>query len=451
MPNSVETQLIEYKREFCDSLIKDVVGFLNCSSGGHIYVGIDNEGNVYGVNSVDNEQLRIINSIRDTIFPSTLGLFDVLTEEKDGKDIIHIIISSGNEKPYCIQNKGMTPKGCYIRVGTSAQPMTQVQIEELYSRRTRNTLKNIVSHHQDLTFEQLKIYYQERGLTLNNNFAKNLDLLTDDGKYNYIAYLLADKNATSIKVAKYWGKDKLNLREYKEYGFCSLIKATKSVLEKLEVENTVSAKITYTERQERTLWDPKAIKEAVINFIVHNDYTREVPPLFEIYSDRLEITSYGGLVEGLSREEFFNGVSMPRNRELMRIFKDLELVEHIGSGMSKILSSYSKEHFEFMEHFLRISIPFEKSFDKDIIDEEILQSSEESMVQSSEESVEQRIKTKDEILNIMSNKPTITALQISQILGVSQRAIEKQIKNLKEEGRLKRIGSTKSGQWNVIK
>ena len=330
MLNSTETNTIEYKREYSDTILKDVIGFLNYSMGGHIYVGIENDGTVYGINNADEIQLKIINVIRDSIQPSTLGLFDVLVEQKEAKNILHIIISSGNEKPYYIKSKGMTPQGCFLRVGSSSQQMTDNQISELYTKRTRNTLKNIVSHHQDLTFEQLKIYYQEKGLTLNNNFAKNLDLLTDDGKYNYIAYLLADKNATSIKVAKYWGTDKLKLREYKEYGYCSLIKATKAVLEKLDVENAVSTNVTYSGREERPLWNTDAVKEAVINFIVHNDYTREVPPLFEIYSDRLEITSYGGLVEGLSKEEFFSGVSMPRNRELMRIFKDLDLVVENG-------------------------------------------------------------------------------------------------------------------------
>ena len=152
MANQIETNTIEYKREFSDTLIKDVIGFLNYSLGGHLYVGIDDDGSVLGVENADDVQLRITNSLRDSIFPSTLGLFDVIIEQQENKDIIHIIVSSGNEKPYCLTSKGMTPKGCFVRVGSSSQPMTQNQIEELYSKRTRNTLKNIVSHRQDLTF-----------------------------------------------------------------------------------------------------------------------------------------------------------------------------------------------------------------------------------------------------------------------------------------------------------
>jgi len=98
-------------------------------------------------------------------------------------------------------------------------------------------LGKIKSHRQDLTFEQLKIYYEARGLKLNEQFASNLELLTEDGYYNYVAYLMADSNGTSIKVAKYDGLNKVHLIENNEYGYCSLIKATKSVLDKLELEN----------------------------------------------------------------------------------------------------------------------------------------------------------------------------------------------------------------------
>jgi predicted HTH transcriptional regulator len=122
------------------------------------------------------------------------------------------------------------------------------------------------------------------------------------------------------------GNDRINLIENNEYGYCSLIKATKNILDKLDIENTTFAKITPKERIEKTLWDKIAIREGVINAIIHNDYTNEIPPKFEIFDDRLEITSAGGLPVGLSKEEFFSGVSNPRNRKIMRIYKDLGMV-----------------------------------------------------------------------------------------------------------------------------
>lgn len=169
-------------------------------------------------------QLKIADRIKNNILPSTMGLFDIVTEVIEEVSVIKILVSSGLEKPYYIKSQGMSPSGCFTRVGTSTQPMTTAMIDELYAKRIHATLRNIQSPRQDLSFSQLKIYYQERGLELNQRFANTLELLTPDGKYNYIAYLLADENGVSIKVAKYAGADKVDLIENEEYRYCSLIK-----------------------------------------------------------------------------------------------------------------------------------------------------------------------------------------------------------------------------------
>lgn len=194
--------------------------------------------------------------------PSTLGLFDIVTEYIGNVAVTKIIISSGPEKPYYIKSKGMSPNGCYMRLGTSTQPMSTALIDEFYAKRIHTTLRNIPSPRQDLTFAQLKIYYQERGLELNARFANTLELFTPEGKYNYIAYLLADENGVSIKVAKYAGTDKVDLIENEEYGYCSLIKATNHVLEKMKIENVTKAKVTNTKRIEKNLIEPVPLREA---------------------------------------------------------------------------------------------------------------------------------------------------------------------------------------------
>lgn len=115
---------------------------------------------------------------------------------------------------------------------------------------------------------QLKIFYQERGFALNDRFANTLELLTPDGKYDYVAYLLADENGVSIKVAKYAGTDKVELIENEEYGYCSLIKATNQVLERLRIENVTKTRVTSTRRVEQNLVEPVALREAVVNAII---------------------------------------------------------------------------------------------------------------------------------------------------------------------------------------
>jgi predicted HTH transcriptional regulator len=186
---NTETNRIEYKQELTDDLEKEAVAFLNYREGGLMYIGVTKEGFPIGVTDMDGDMLKIKDRLRHNILPSCMGLFDICVEKLEGKDIIKIIFASGMEKPYYIKKQGMSEKGCYIRVGTAAEPMPVKMIESLFAKRTRNTLGRIKSPQQRLTFEQLKIYYEGVGKTLNLQFASNLELLTEDGAYNYVGYL----------------------------------------------------------------------------------------------------------------------------------------------------------------------------------------------------------------------------------------------------------------------
>ena len=352
-----ESYRLELKLTLTDSLEKEVVAFLNSREGGVIYIGIADNGVAQGVENSDAIQLQIKDRLKNNIHPTCMGLFDIIGEEISNKEVIKIIVASGPEKPYYLKKQGMSEKGCFIRVGTAAEPMPGRMIENLFARRTRNSIGKIRSNQQKLKFEQLKIYYEESGKLLNSRFAANLGLQTEDGAFNYVAFLMSDINSMSIKVAKYRGKNRVHLIENNEYGYCSIIKATKQVLDKIELENKTKSRITSKERVDTRLWNAIALREAIINAMVHNDYSNEVPPKFEIFDDRIEITSAGSLPDLLSQEEFFEGFSIPRNQEMMRIFKDLELVEHLGSGVPRILEAYPKECFRFTENFLRMTFP----------------------------------------------------------------------------------------------
>ena len=358
---NTETNRIENKEQLNEDFEQEVIAFLNYKEGGIIYVGIRKNGQVVGVQDVDLTQLQVKDRIKNNIQPSTLGLFDVVVETIDNKEVIKVVISSGTEKPYYLRKKGRTPEGCYIRVGSSKERMTERMIDDMYSRRIKNTLKEIDSPRQELTFNQLKIYYEEHGLKLNDNFLQNLDLLTSEGKYNYNAFLLADENNVSIKLVKYLGTNKMDLVENQEYGYRCLITATQKILDRLDTENTVYAKIEYKGRKEVEMIDKAALKEAVIKAVVHNDYSYGKSPIIELYSDRIEITSAGGLPQELSQEEFLEGVTAPRNKELIRVFKDVELIENIGSGVLRILDAYDKSCFKFMDHFLRVSFKYREN------------------------------------------------------------------------------------------
>ncbi len=445
---NTETNRIENKEQLNEDFEQEVIAFLNYKEGGIIYIGINKTGQVVGVQDADLTQLQIKDRIKNNIQPSTLGLFDVIVETIDNKEVIKVIISSGTEKPYYLRKKGRTPEGCYIRVGSSKERMTERMIDDMYSRRIKNTLKEIDSPRQELTFNQLKIYYEEHGLKLNDNFLQNLDLLTSEGKYNYNAFLLADENNVSIKLVKYLGTNKMDLVENQEYGYRCLITATQKILDRLDTENTVYAKIEYKGRKEVEKIDSKALKEAVINAIVHNDYSYGNSPIVELYSDRIEITSAGGLPQELSQEEFLEGVTAPRNKELIRVFKDVDLIENIGSGVLRILDAYDKSCFKFMEHFLRVSFKYkENPFEYDSKNKV----STDDTINDTLNGTIKLTKNEQQILNLIINNNQITREEIVNETNLSDRTISRAIKHLQEENIILREGSKKTGYWKILK
>ena len=124
----------------------------------------------------------------------------------------------------------MTENGCFIRVGSAVTNMSSEMILNLFSKGARNSLKNIKSPIQNLTFSTIKIYYQEKGFEVNDNFLRKLQFYTENNEYNYLAYLFADNNNVSIQFAKYAGNDVVNLIENQDFGNCCLIKAMESIL-----------------------------------------------------------------------------------------------------------------------------------------------------------------------------------------------------------------------------
>jgi len=446
---------MEYKRELAknDKLEKDVVSFLNYNGGGEILVGVADDGTVYGVSDPDGDQRKIADRLANNIRPKILVLFDVVAEKMDGKDIIRIIVSSGTQKPYYLRKKGMTEQGCFIRVGASAQPMTEAMIERLIAQRQTTTLSTMPSSRQSFTFEQLHIYYSQHGLALGEHFAENLDMKNSDGKYNFLAYLLADNNGASIKVAKYEGTDKIDLIENEEYGYQCLITAIYRVLDKLAVENKTFAKITPRNRLERKLINPVALREAFINAVVHNDYNLGWP-VVEFFSDRVTITSTGGLVAGLSEGDFFNGRTMLRNRELMRVFKDVELVESLGSGMRRILDAYDRSVFEITPSFIVVTFPYAEDFERSA--NEYGSNNERSLSEDGDKqaiaSDKQAIKTSDRrqaIIDYMKQHHDTRVADIADLLGLSAPRVRVILRPLIEEGIIEKVGDRKSTTYRL--
>lgn len=439
----LESHRIELKSSLTDELEKEVIAFLNSNEGGEIYLGINDQSLVLGIENPDEMMLNINNRLKSRISPSVLGLYDIQLKQFQSANVIKIILASGPEKPYYLISKGMSIRGCFLRVGTAAEPMEQRMIEQLFASRTRNSLHHIRSNKQNLTFEQLKIYYHENGLTLNEHFASTLEFHSEDGYLNYVAYLMSDNNSNSIKVAKYDGFDRSNLLECLEFGHCCLIKSVKQVLDYIQLNNPQQIKITGSTRQEISGYHSISLREAILNAIVHNDYSNEVSPKFELFTDRLEITSCGSLPQSLSKKEFFEGYSAPRNKEIMRIFKDVKLVEQLGSGIPRILKFYSKDCFIFTDNFIRMVF-------KSTLVDELQHSHIPPYAYGIDGLVNGLVENQKKIIILIKNKPTVTIQELSQSLGISTSAIDKNLKKLKEKNIIRRVGNKKNGGWVIV-
>ena len=225
----------------------------------------------------------------------------------------------------------------------------------------------------------------------------------------------------------------------------------------------MNSEITYKRRIDPPQWDEKAMREIVINAIVHNDYyTNEVPPKFEIFSDHIEITSAGRLPIDMTQEDFFSGVSSPRNKELMRVFRDVDMVEALGSGMKRIEIVYSlKQIFTFLPNFIRISIPFCSQKRSKAVTEDNIFGNVNASIGSVNDSVNLRQPTKRQldIVEMIANVANIhgsvngkvqsglTTKEIIAKLNLSERTIFRELAILKQLGLIQRVGSDKTGYW----
>ena len=425
-----ENETVEFKEKLNERLEREVVAFLNTPHGGSIYIGIADDGTVVGVDGIDSKQKEIKDRIKNNISPSTLGLFELATPVIDERTCIQIIVSGGNQRPYFIRKNGMSPEGCFFRVGSSTEKMTEGMIMDLFQKRTKETLVSKISPTQKLSFNYLKEQYEDKGYEIGDNFLFQLELYTEEKEYNYLAYLLSDQNSLQFQYARYSGDDVFDLVEHKSFSNQSILKTTVEILDYLQNRNTVFSQITSTGRMDRKKFNNIAMRELVVNAIVHNNYFSNGLPSFEEFSNRFEISSFGGLPDGFSQEDFLNGYSLPVNPELIRVFRDLGLAERLGTGIRRVLKFYPKEIFRFSTNFLRVNVPFERPIP--------------TYAQMREES-------DSPLVELLKENPRITRSEASRILEVSESSIYRELKELEGKGEIRREGSKKTGSWVVRK
>lgn len=221
-------------------------------------------------------------------------------------------------------------------------------------------LVNSPTNLRELSFLTLKNYYSNMGYKLNDNtFETNLKLINDKGQYNNMAELLSDDSRFSFIFVKFEGENKASFSQRSNYGNKSILFAYEQMMNRIAAENICISNTTIRPRQDKYLFDYDSVNEAVVNAIVHNDWSIAEPQI-SFFNNRLEILSHGGLPHNLSKDEFFSGISKPRSLALMKIFSDLDIVDNTGHGIPTIVELYSKCAFRIEEAYILVSIPFDK-------------------------------------------------------------------------------------------
>ena len=354
-----ESQSIELKFEYTDEVKRTVIAFAN-GEGGVVYIGVTDSGDIVGVSDADDVCQKVTSSCRNAIKPDITMFLRVCPVVADGKSLVKIEVGRGTDAPYYLADKGMKPSGVFIRVGTSTVQASEAHIRNMIKLSDKEGFTELRSLEQSLTFTVAEKVFKDAGIAFGEAQKVTLGLIDTDGQYTNLGLLLSDQCEHTIKLAVFEGTTKAVFRDRKEF-FGSLFKQLADVTEYVNLINKVHATFRGLQRIDSYDYPPVAIREALLNAIVHRDYSLSGSTFINIYDDKIEFPSLGGLVYGLNVQAIKQGYSMSRNAKLANIFYKLRLVEAYGTGIPRIIDIYknyvAKPQIDVTDSSFRICFP----------------------------------------------------------------------------------------------
>lgn len=354
-----ESQSIELKFEYTDEVKRTVIAFAN-GEGGVVYIGVTDSGDIVGVSDADDVCQKVTSSCRNAIKPDITMFLRVCPVVADGKSLVKIEVGRGTDAPYYLADKGMKPSGVFIRVGTSTVQASEAHIRNMIKLSDKEGFTELRSLEQSLTFTVAEKVFKDAGIAFGEAQKVTLGLIDTDGQYTNLGLLLSDQCEHTIKLAVFEGTTKAVFRDRKEF-FGSLFKQLADVTEYVNLINKVHATFRGLQRIDSYDYPPVAIREALLNAIVHRDYSLSGSTFINIYDDKIEFLSLGGLVYGLNVQAIKQGYSMSRNAKLANIFYKLRLVEAYGTGIPRIMEIYKnyvvKPQIDVTDNSFRMCFP----------------------------------------------------------------------------------------------
>lgn len=421
-----ETENIEFKAQATDELYKEVIAFAN-TDGGTIYIGVDNEGNVTELDNVDDVYTRITNGIRDAILPDVTMFVKYTLKENH---TICIKVSEGSYKPYYLRSKGLKPNGVFVRQGTSSVPASPDQIRAMIKESDGDSFESMRSMEQELTFESAKKAFERYNVEFTPNKYRALGMkVRSEEMYSNLALIISDQCSHTIKVAVFADAANTKFRDSKEFRG-SVFEQLDSAFSYLSLCNKTTATFKGLERIEKVDYPEEALREALLNALVHRDYSFSGSIIINVNDKEIEFISIGGLLPGLSPDDIRSGISQPRNKNLADIFHRLRLIESYGTGIRKIYNLYAncpeQPRIEVTSNTFKIILP----------------NMNYAVANKNESGVTAQMQS---ILDYIEENGKITDLEIQDLLGLKKTRAYILAKQMRDAGLIKtdRQGSEK--------
>lgn len=425
----LEGKTVEFKREYMDDIKYAVIAFAN-TEGGKLYIGINDDGTVCGVSDVDQSMLKLTNMIRDVVRPDLTMFTDCTVEQMDGKKVIVLTVQRGTARPYYIHSKGVRPEGVYVRQGASSVPASETAILNMIKETSGDCYEDARSLNQQLTFEKATSYFYKKGVDFGEAQKRTLNLIGKDGTYSNLGMLLSDQCASTIKMAVFEGSKKSVFRDRRELSG-SLLQQLEDAYSYMDQFNHTRAEFEGLDRMDKRDYPIDALREALLNAIVHRDYSISGATLISIFDDRIEIVTIGGLVRGISYDDIMLGVSALRNQHLANVFYRLQLIEAYGTGIMKINECYMdqpvKPMIEVSSNAFKITLP-------NLNHQEQLRETTHSFAHVEDDRM-------NVVLALFDQKESIVRKDVDEALGISQSTASILLRKMVEHRLLKKVGS----------
>ena len=440
-----ESETVELKSVVVDDIKKEIIAFAN-TDGGTLYIGVKDDGEVIGLDDPDGSALQVSNMVRDSIKPDVTMFLHYKTIEEAGKKIIEINVQRGTDRPYYIAKKGMRPEGVYVRQGYSSVPATDTAIRRMIKETDGDRFETMRCLEQELTFDAAEKEFGFRKVEFGPQQMRTLKLVDNDGLYSNLALLLSDQNPHTIKVAVFQGTNQMIFKDRREFGG-SLMKQMNEVYEYIDFRNQTRATIEKLSRIDVRDYPVIAVREALLNLLVHRDYSFSASALISIYDDRIEFVSIGGLMPGIDLEDILAGISVCRNQNLANVFYRLHLIEAYGTGLTKIMETYEgtseKPVISTTKNSFKITLPnINAKYETKAAPAPIENIPSTPVLES--DSNEQRV------LAYVREQGTITRPEAEELLGISASTASRLIRKMVKAGLLLQDGRARSSRYILV-